>query len=50
VNSENLYGLYETIEKMISDRMIRFQLVQQLNRFNKAQMIVWKKHDNGYQG
>jgi len=36
-DSEVLYGLYETIEKMIPDRRIRFQLDQQLDKFKRAQ-------------
>jgi len=35
-DEEVLYGMYETIEKMITDRRIRFQIDQQLNRL-KAQ-------------
>jgi len=31
--------LYETIEKMIPDKRIRFQLDQQLDRFKKAQWL-----------
>jgi len=37
-DEEVLYGMYETIEKMITDRRIRFQIDQQLNRL-KAQWL-----------
>ena len=35
-DSEVLYGLYETIEKIIPDRRIRFQLDKELDKFKRA--------------
>jgi len=35
-SGEVLYGLYETIEKIILNKRIRFQLDQQLNKLKKV--------------